>query len=192
MILELLRQRFSVRNFKDEPIPDTILQEMLEAGRLAPSGGNEQPWKFVVVTEKILIKDLAELAGRQKWIARSPLIIILCSQKVQDDNGGRAIQSQRFPELEEALTSMDRELYSALNSEEHQTKIPATLMALVALEHGVGCTWVSRFKVKEVGALLGVPEDYLSSEILVFGYPCGEACLVGKKPQDEVVIYRTG
>jgi nitroreductase len=50
MITELLRNRFSVRKFQDKPIPDDVVKDMLEAGRLSPSGGNEQPWAFGVVT----------------------------------------------------------------------------------------------------------------------------------------------
>lgn len=46
MIVELLKTRFSVRRFQDRPVPEAVLQDILEAGRLSPSGGNEQPWAF--------------------------------------------------------------------------------------------------------------------------------------------------
>ncbi len=144
MILELLRKRFSVRKFQDKAIPQEVVQEMLEAGRLSPSGGNEQAWRFGVITDATTIPRVAEAACQQKWIASAPLLVVLCTRKAQDNNAGRDIQIQRFPELADGIGSMDAQLYSALNSEEHQTKIPAPHMALVALEHGVGCTWVSR------------------------------------------------
>jgi hypothetical protein len=67
---------------------------------------------------------------------------------VGDERGGRDIQKNRFPEYKEAIEKMDQDLYWALNQEEHQTKIAGTHMALVALEHGVGSCWVSRFDVK--------------------------------------------
>lgn len=47
--------RRSVRNFKDKPVPESLIQRVLEAGRFAPSGGNCQPWKFIVITNKALI-----------------------------------------------------------------------------------------------------------------------------------------
>jgi nitroreductase/NAD-dependent dihydropyrimidine dehydrogenase PreA subunit len=50
--------RRSVRNFKDKPVPETIIQRVLEAGRFAPSAGNCQPWKFIVITNKALLKEL--------------------------------------------------------------------------------------------------------------------------------------
>ncbi|MCK4823820.1 nitroreductase family protein, partial [bacterium] len=50
--------RRSVRNFKDKPVPESLIQRVLEAGRFAPSGGNCQPWKFIVITDKALIAEI--------------------------------------------------------------------------------------------------------------------------------------
>lgn len=55
MILELLNKRCSIRNFKNKNVSNDIINLVLEAGRLSPSGGNEQPWKFGVITDKELI-----------------------------------------------------------------------------------------------------------------------------------------
>lgn len=52
--------RRSVRNFKDKPVPETLVRRVLEAGRFAPSAGNCQPWKFIVVTDKALIHEMNE------------------------------------------------------------------------------------------------------------------------------------
>jgi len=51
-------ERRSVRNFKDTPVPETLIQRVLEAGRFAPSAGNCQPWKFIVITNKALINEI--------------------------------------------------------------------------------------------------------------------------------------
>lgn len=53
-------ERRSVRNFKDQPVPEPLIERVLEAGRFAPSGGNCQPWKFIVVTDKALIHEMDE------------------------------------------------------------------------------------------------------------------------------------
>ncbi|MFO7963453.1 MAG: nitroreductase family protein [Desulfobacterales bacterium] len=53
-------ERRSVRNFKDKEVPETFIRRVLEAGRFAPSAGNCQPWKFVVVTDKDLMKAIDE------------------------------------------------------------------------------------------------------------------------------------
>jgi nitroreductase len=189
MIIELLRNRFSVRKYQDRPIPEDVIQDMLEAGRLSPSGGNEQPWTFGVITDRGLIVQIAEIACQQKWIARAPLLIVLCTVCVGDERGGRDIQKSRYPEYAEAIEKIDQELYWALNLEEHQSKITGTHMALVALEHGVGSCWVSLFDVKRLAKLLNLPRGCMPSEILVLGYPEGEHKLNKKKDLDEVVFY---
>jgi nitroreductase/Fe-S-cluster-containing hydrogenase component 2 len=52
--------RRSVRNLKDKPVPETLIRRVLEAGRFAPSAGNSQPWKFIVVTDQALINEMNE------------------------------------------------------------------------------------------------------------------------------------
>ena len=69
MILDLLKSRRSVRKYSDKKITKEQIDYIIEAGRLSPSGGNEQPWKFGVITDKELIKEIAKLAYNQKWIA---------------------------------------------------------------------------------------------------------------------------
>jgi nitroreductase len=191
MITELLRSRFSVRKFQDKPIPDKLVQDILEAGRLSPSGGNEQPWFFGVVTETNLVAKIVEVTYQQEWIAKAPLLIVLCTVGVSDERGGRDIQKYRFPEYAEVIKKMDQDLYWALNQEEHQTKIAGTHMALAALEHGIGSCWVSRFDVKCLAKLLNLPTGCMPSEILVMGYPEQEQKLTKKKELDEVVFYNT-
>ena len=189
MIVDLLRSRSSVRKFLDKPVPDDVVHEILEAGRLSPSGGNEQPWVFGVVTDRALIAQIAGAARGQKWIAKAPLLLVLCATIVDDERGGRDIQVHRYPEYADLITQMDKDLYSALNQEEHQTKIAGAHMALVALEHGVGSCWVSRFAVKRVAGLLNLPEGTIPSEILVLGYPEKERKPTRKKSLDQVVFY---
>lgn len=123
MIIELLKKRCSVRRFKKKEIPSDVIELILEAGRLSPSGGNEQSWKYGVITDKKLILQIADIAYNQSWIKTSPLLIVLCTVIVEDERGGRNIQKHRFPRFEKEIEEMGKELYSYLNLEEHQTKI---------------------------------------------------------------------
>jgi nitroreductase len=189
IITELLTKRFSVREFQPKPVPQVVLSDILEAGRLSPSGGNEQPWAFGVITEPELIRQIAQIAHRQHWIESAPLLIVLCTLPVADSNGGRDIQIQRFPEFAQKIAEIDPDLYWALNQEEHQTKIAGTHMALAALEHGVGSCWVSRFNVRQLAQLLNLPANYLPSEILVLGYPKELRKPTPKKDHSELVFY---
>jgi nitroreductase len=189
VIVDLLRKRFSVRRFQNRPVPDEVLGDMLEAGRLSPSGGNEQPWAFGILTDRDLIARVAEIAYGQRWIASAPLLIVLCTRGVGDERGGRDIQRARFPEHAAAIARMDQDLYWALNQEEHQTKIAGTHMALAALEHGVGSCWVSRFEVRRLAELLCLPAGWVPSEILTLGYPEQVRPAAPKKPVQEVVFF---
>ena len=191
MITALLESRVSVRNYQNIPVPSSILEDILAAGRLAPSGGNEQPWRFGVIIDPLLIAQIANLAHRQGWIAHAPLLIVLCTVFVEDERGGRDIQVHRFPEQAGLIAGLDQDLYHALNHEEHQTKIAGTQMVLAALEHGLGSCWVSRFEVRPLAALLNLPENILPSEILVFGYPERPPGPTPKKSLEELAFYNT-
>jgi nitroreductase len=188
MIIDLLQKRCSVRKFEGTEIPQDIIDYIIDAGRLSPSGGNEQAWKFGIIKDKGLINSISQSAYNQKWIRSAPLLIILCTTIVEDERGGRDIQVSRFPEWKDKILGMNKDLYSKLNCEEHQTKIPGTHMVLAALEHGVYSTWVSYFKVEEVSRILNLPTLYVPSEILVFGYPKGGINTRVKKQREEVVF----
>ena len=188
MITTLLQQRTSVRKFQERPVPEEVIREMLEAARLSPSGGNEQPWAFGVITDCALIKQISKVAHGQKWIARAPLLIVLCTVCVEDERGGRDIQKHRYPQWAWEIAQMPQDLYWTLNQEEHQTKIPGTHMVMVALEHGVASCWVSRFNVAQLAQLLKLPDHYLPSEILVFGYPEFDQEPRSKKSLEDLVF----
>lgn len=65
-VIEAIRTRRSIRVFKPDPIPKKVLQELLDVGRWAPSGGNVQPWYFHVLTGKLLVKVTARLVEKAK------------------------------------------------------------------------------------------------------------------------------
>ena len=189
MILELLQERYSARRFLDRSIPDEVVRDMLEAARLAPSGGNEQAWAFGVVTDRDLIHKIAALSyGNEKWMAGAPLIVALCTRITKTISAA----DLRFP----ALAAANEEFLECIYMEEHQVKIPGTQMAMVALEHGIQCTWVSHFKVKQVAQILRLPVRYLPSNLLVFGYPEGknptESGQQRKRNLQDIVFYNTG
>jgi nitroreductase len=188
MILELLNKRSSTRKFINKDISNEIIDDIIEAGRLSPSGGNEQPWKFGIINDRELIHKISEIAYKQLWIKEAPLLIVLCTV-VEDERGGRNIQKCRFPQMKKEIDEMDKQLYSYLNMEEHQTKIPGTHMILAALENQVYSTWVSYFDVEKVRELLSLPEYCIPSEIIAFGYTDSESQMRNKKSTEEIIFY---
>lgn len=189
MLMDILKKRCSVRSFEEKEINPDIIDVILEAGRLSPSGGNEQAWKFGVITDKELINQISEASYKQSWIKTSQLLIVLCTTIVEDERGGREIQKRRFPKYSEEISDMDKYLYSTLNSEEHQTKIPGIHMVLQALEYGVYSTWISYFEVDKISRLLALPKLCIPSEIIAFGYPKTKPNPSDKKCKDEIVFF---
>ena len=62
-LLKIIRRRYSVRRFRPDPVPDELIEKVLEAGRWAPSGANHQPWEFIVVRDRDSIQQLGERFG---------------------------------------------------------------------------------------------------------------------------------
>lgn len=79
--MECLKTRRSVRSFEDEPVPEEVVREIVDAGRLAATARNVQPWEFVVVTDPTLRRKLAGIMEYGKFIAEAPVcIVVLCQE----------------------------------------------------------------------------------------------------------------
>lgn len=78
-VLDAIKGRRSIRCYKEDPIPDELIQKILEAARWAPSGGNIQPWKFIVVRDRILLDLLKKVSPG--YLGDAPLAIVICSDK---------------------------------------------------------------------------------------------------------------
>ena len=65
--LELVRSRRSIRRYKPDPIDPAVLTRILEAGSIAPSGNNTQPWRFIVVRDREMKERLCDVSGKQPW-----------------------------------------------------------------------------------------------------------------------------
>ena len=91
---DAIRTILAVRHFKDTPIPEPIVRQIVEAGRLTASGGNSQPWHFIVVRDKETLRRLGQLASTGPYIAQAPLAIVVAMDRnpFADSNGSRAIQ----------------------------------------------------------------------------------------------------
>ena len=71
MVLEVIKKRQSVRSYQDKEIPEDVLQQVLEAGRLAPSASNKQSWKFIVVKDEDLRKKMVPACKNQKFVGEA-------------------------------------------------------------------------------------------------------------------------
>jgi len=141
-VSEAIKTRRSIRKYKPDSIPDDKLKLVFEAARLAPSAGNRQPWRFVVVRNPERKKSVAKAANNQMFIADASTIVAAVG-----DPG----VSKKWH---------DKDVMIAV---EH--------MALVATTLGFGTCWIGAFDEKEVKRLLKIPNELSVIALLPIGIP---------------------
>ncbi|MBA7549072.1 NADH dehydrogenase [subsurface metagenome] len=165
MILEAIKKRQSIRSYLNKEIPEELLQQILEAGRLAPSACNNQPWKFIVVRDKNLKKKLVLACNNQKFVGEASLIIVGCATNPSYKMGNGEY-------------SCTLDLAIAL---EH--------MNLESISLGLGNCWIGAFNEDQVKEVLGVPEEVLIVALMSVGYPKELGMKKGRKPLSEIICY---
>lgn len=166
-VLEIIRRRRSIRKYKGDSIPEDILWRVLEAARLAPSGKNLQPWKFIVVRDPLLKEKLVEACLGQKFIAQAPLIIVACG----------------FPE--NCYARMGR----YMKSWPVDVAIALEHLVLQAEEEGLGTCWIGAFEEDKVKSLLHIPEEAKVLALTPLGYPDESPPPRGRKPLAEIISF---
>lgn len=92
---EAVRTVLATRQFRDTPIPNDVVREIVEAGRLTASASNKQPWHFIVVEKRDTLNQLGQLAKTGPYIPQAPLAIVVAinSSPIAVSDASRAIQS---------------------------------------------------------------------------------------------------
>ncbi|MEW6622674.1 MAG: nitroreductase family protein [Bacillota bacterium] len=202
-LMEVVRTRRSIRKYKPDAIPQDLLREILEAARLAPSGVNRQPWRFVLVADPQLKKLIKAASFNQRFVEEAPLLVVCCAdlQAYKSEN-----VRKRVTELIDigALAKESINWYPQENDDEKTllTKygLGVTLNVAIAVEHlvlaaasfGLGTCWVQRMKPEEIRNILGLPDNMLVVALLPMGYPAEDP---GPRPRlslDEIIIDREG
>jgi len=166
-VLEAIQKRRSVRKYKQDPIPEEALLRVLEAARLAPSGKNFQPWKFIIVKDKELKEKLARASAGQFFIAKAPIIVVGCG-----------FPDKCYARMGRYMKSWSVDVTIAL---EH--------LILQAQEEGLGTCWIGSFEEEEVKAILNVPEEVKVLALTPLGYPDEIPRFRGRKSLDEIISY---
>ncbi|MCS6783653.1 MAG: nitroreductase family protein [Candidatus Caldarchaeum sp.] len=76
-VFEAIKTRLEVRDYSSEPVPKEVLKEVLEAGRLSPSGLNTQHWRFIVVEDRRDLQELADISTSGKWVAGAAFAVVI-------------------------------------------------------------------------------------------------------------------
>ncbi len=166
-VLEVIRERRSVRRYRPDPIPEESLLRVMEAARFSPSGKNLQPWRFILVKDSSLKQHLAAAAVGQSFIAEAPVIVVACG----------------FP---------DR-CYSRMGNYMKSWPIDVAIavehLILQAQEEGLGTCWIGAFEEKKVKPILNIPDEVRVLALTPLGYPDEIPGARGRKSLEEIVSY---
>ncbi len=159
-LMDIINTRHSVRDYSPKPIAEAELSTILEAGRLAPSAQNRQPWRYIVFTDPAQIKALAKNTGlvgmSNFFIKDAPCVIIACA----DTKKNVRINNQDYYLVDTAISFQQ--------------------MMLVAWELGIGSCWLAAFSEKVLAKYLDIPKTWRIVALSPFGYPKDEKRLFSK------------
>jgi len=146
--LEAIRKRRSVRDYTGEPIPREDLETIVDAGRLAASGNNKQPWDFVVVTERELIE---QLKVASLWMEKAAAIIAVVldpSSRWWREDGSAAVENMLIAATALGYGSCWLQGYTMPREEEFKTLlgIPGEKRLLTLVPIGVPVRWPAKDK----------------------------------------------
>jgi len=163
-VSEAIRMKRAVRQFQDKPLPEEVVHAILNAGRRAQSSKNTQPWHFIAITDKAILKQLSECGDWAGHLAGAALGVAIL----------HADPGEKFQVLFDI----------------GQT---AAYMQLAAWELGIGSCIASIYRPDQARQVLGFPEDLHLRFALSFGYPLESEALTrppkpgGRRPLAEVV-----
>lgn len=140
--LEAIRLKRAVRKFNGEPLPEEVVQAILDAGRRAQSSKNTQPWQFIAVRDRGRLRALSECGTWATHLAGAALGVAILT----------ADPGAHFQTLFDAGQA-------------------AAYMQLAALEFGVGSCLASIYDEEKARSLLGYPPDMFLHIAISFGYP---------------------
>jgi len=146
---DLIRSRESVRNYDpDRPVSKEILERILDAGRLAPSACNIQPYKFLVISSSEKLKKVRACYNRD-WFKEAPHILIVIGLRNQAWNRN----------------------YDGYNSIESDVAIALTHIILAAENEGIGTCWIAAYNPEILKEALNINKNQLIFGITPLGYP---------------------
>ena len=194
---DVIHTQRAIRRLKPDPIPDSVIRQLLEAAICAPSGGNRQGWSFIVIRDPAVRARLGELYRESfQEILKAPYYGDAAAAPPESPVG-KVIASSRH--LAEHLGEAPVLILACLATEGMSPGItmgasiyPAVqnlLLAARALGIGSTLTTIHRFRDKHVKELLGIPPGIETAALIPLGYPLGKFGRAPRKPADEVTYY---
>lgn len=161
--LDLVKERFCVRVYQTTLVPEELLAQVLEAGRMAPSAANRQPWHLILVQDPQLRHALGESYPRD-WFWKAPAIIVVCIEPAR------------------AWVRSDGKNYADVDG-----AIAADHMTLCAADLGLGSCWIGAFDAAKVRNALGLPAGVDPLIMIPLGYPADPPRAKTRKPMGDIL-----
>lgn len=165
-MLALLKARRSIRRYRTDPVPDEMIEQLMEAGRWAPSASNRQPWTFIVIRDEAIRQQVAENAAyyfiRWAQVGEAPLLIALCGD-------ARSRIYRRFLHEDVGLAGSQ--------------------IMLQAKALGLGTCWIGGLDQAALAGILKLPEHMEVVGLLTVGFPAEDPPPRPRKPLSEIVHY---
>lgn len=149
-VFECVRTRRSIRKYKDKPVEWDKIVTILEAGRFAPSAGNLQNTKFIVIKDQETRKKVSEAALNQKWMIKAPIHIIVCSEP-EKSKRFYGIRGERLYTIQDCAAAIEN-------------------MLLTAHSLGLGACWVGAYEEDALKRIINPPEQAVTHAIITIGY----------------------
>jgi len=161
--IELAKKRFSVRGYLDKDVDDSLVMEILEAARWAPSACNNQPWSFIVIRSAEFKLRLQAVYNRT-WFLSAPVIIAVCCDRSQS---WKRADGKDYGDVDIAI-AMDH-------------------LTLAAAEKGLGTCWIGSFKYRETCEALKLPENIDPVALTPLGYSSMKEPVKARKELSQIV-----
>jgi nitroreductase len=174
-MLKPMVDRRSIRKYTDQPVSDAELEQILEAARLAPSGNNTQPWRFLVIRAAETRAAVAAASHRQAWMTTAPVHVVCVGDircRIPDYAGPPLDDDSPLPELKKVIRD-------AAIGVEH--------LVLEATALGLGTCWVAWFTQPEIRAALALPPHLYVLAVITVGHAAEQPAPRPRLALDELV-----
>ncbi|MGZ7044066.1 MAG: nitroreductase family protein [Methanobacterium sp.] len=163
--LDLVKSRYSVRAYKNQPVEEEKLEKILEAARFAPTAVNYQPFKIIVINTEGREDDLKRVY-QAEWFSEAPVVICVCC------------------EPQNAWVRRDGKNYADVDA-----TIVMDHIILTATSLGLGTCWIGAFDAEAVRIILKLPDGVEPLVFTPIGYPADEKSEKKRKELSELVKY---
>ena len=198
-LTQVIEERRSIRKFREDSIPDGVINELLNAARLAPSGSNIQPARFVVVKSPTMRKKLGTCTP-YTFITRAPVIFVCCADltviTTREKRRGELLEAGVFTGVDVDMDMVNSRVRAVDQRDDNAVRAYLSMNAAIAIEHlalravdlGLGSCWIGGFDKERVRDILGLDENADIVVLLPVGYPAQSPPQRPRIPLDQMIL----